>query len=282
MNHGEWTIETPQTIDVDGVLELGAECTAGRLDVLVHEEEFTRIEVSEVSGSPIRIALVDGKLALKHRTTARGFIERLLDSGNFSWSKVKDRCVVTIMVPASVKTSASNVVGDCLVAGIHADVHAGTVAGSLLVDGTTGALDIETVSGEAIVRNHTGTLSSGSVSGDVTASGALREVTASTVTGELALDLLVDPGTVRVDTVSGGVRIRLPHAVGVDLEAQTVTGSIHLNEQSFQGLAKKVHISDGLSTPRASVRTEGVSGRVAVFNAPPTSPTQVAPEEATR
>lgn len=282
MNDGEWSIDAPQTIDIDGVVQLDAECTAGRLDVLAHDVCFTRIEVTEVAGSPIHLSLDNGVLTLRHRSTARGLLQRLLDSGSFSASKVKDRSVVTVHVPSSVKVIASNVVGDCLVAGIRADVRAGTVAGSILVDGTTGTLGIETVSGEAIVRNHTGAMGSESVSGDVTASGALRDVTASSVTGELALDLLVDPGTARVDTVSGSVRIRVPHGVGIELEAQTVTGSVHLNEQSFHGVAKKIHVNDGPATPRASIHTEGVSGHVAVFNAPSTSTARSAPEQAAR
>lgn len=282
MNDGEWGIDAPQTIDIDGVAALDAECTAGRLDVLVHDEDFTRIEVSEVSGSPIRLVLEDGRLSLRHRTTALGFLQRLLENGNFSTAKVKDRCVVTVLVPGTVKVSASNVVGDCLVAGSRAEVHAGTVAGSILVDGTTGRLGIDTVSGEAIVRNHTGALTTESVSGEVTASGALQAVAASTVTGDLSLDLLVDPGTVRVDTVSGDIRIRVPDGIGVDLEAQTVTGSIHLNEQSFQGLAKKIRVGDGPATPRVAVRTEGVSGRVAIFNAPSAATASPEAEEASR
>ncbi|WP_417218833.1 DUF4097 family beta strand repeat-containing protein [Arthrobacter sp.] len=268
MDDGEWLIDTPRTIDLDGVLELDAKCTAGRLDVLAHDEAFTRIEITEISGSPLRLELADGVLTLRHRSTARGFIERLLESGTFSWSKVKDRSVVTVLVPATVKVGAHQVVGDCLVAGLKADVEAGTVAGSLLVDQTTGRLGIETVSGEAIVRNHTGILRSSSVSGDVTASGALRDISASSVSGEVSLDLHVDPGTVHVDSVSGGTRIRIPAGVGVDLEAQTVSGSIHLNDQQFHGVARKVRVNDGPASPRARIHTEGVSGRVAVFNAP--------------
>ncbi|WP_372699450.1 DUF4097 domain-containing protein [Arthrobacter sp. JSM 101049] len=282
MDDGEWSIEGPRTIDIDGVLELDAECTAGRLDVLAHAEEFTRIDVTEVTGSPIRVALENGVLVLRHRTTARGFLQRLLETGTFTAGKLKDRCVATILVPAGTRVRASNVVGDCLVAGVAADVQAGTVAGSILVDGTTGRLGIDTVSGEAIVRNHTGAFASESVNGDVTASGAIDDATASSVTGELALDLLGTPQTVRADTVSGSVRIRIPDGVGVDLEAQTVTGSVHLNDQSFHGVAKKLRAGDGPAAPRVAIRSEGVSGRVAVFNAPSDAPAGAAPEEAAR
>ncbi|HXD28438.1 MAG TPA: hypothetical protein VN621_06730 [Arthrobacter sp.] len=282
MDDGEWSIEAPRTIDIDGVLELNAECTAGRLDVLAHEEEFTRIEVTEVTGSPIRVALEDGVLVVRHRTTARGFLQRLLDSGTFTPGKLKDRCVATILVPAGTRVRASNAVGDCLVAGIGADVHAGTVAGSILVDETRGRLGIDTVSGEAIVRNHTGALASESVSGDVTASGTIDDATASSVTGELALDLLGTPRTVRVNTVSGSVRVRVPEGIGIDLEAQTVTGSVHLNDQSFHGVAKKLRVGDGPVAPRVAIHSEGVSGRVAVFNAPSAAPAGAAPEEAAR
>lgn len=268
MNDGEWAIDSPRTIDIDDVREVRAECTAGRLDIVAHAEDFTRVEVAEVSGAPITAIFRDGVLLVRHRSTARGFLKRLLDSGTLSAAKIKDRCVVRIHVPSAVTASASSVVGDCLVAGIAADVHASSVTGPILVDGTRGGLDIDTVSGEAIVRNHTGRLSCESVSGDVTASGRLESVTANTVSGSLALDLLGEPLSVTANTVSGDIRIRVPHGYGVALEAETLTGGIQLNEQSFRGFGKKVRTGDGPATPRVAIHTEAVSGAVAVFNAP--------------
>lgn len=280
MDDGEWSIDATRTIDIDGVLELNAESTAGRLDVLAHDEEFTRIEITEVTGSPIRVVLEDGVLLVRHRTTARGFLQRLLDSGTFTAGKLKDRCVATILVPTGTRVRAGTVVGECLVAGIAADVHAETVTGSILVDGTTGHLGVETVSGEVIVRNHTGGFSSESVSGDVTASGMIDDASASSVSGELALDLLGSPRAASASTVSGSVRIRVPEGIGIDLEAHTVTGSVHLNDQSFRGVAKKLRVGDGPVAPRVAIHSEGVSGRVAVFNAPSQAPAGAAPEEA--
>lgn len=265
----DWKVTAPRTIDLDGVRELVVDSTAGRIDVLGRADDISRIEVVEVRGDPLAVELRDGILTLTHRTSAARFLDRLLTGGQVPPGKAKERCVASVAVPARTRVTVRTAVGETLVAGIDAEVSARTVTGPLLVDGTSGRLSVHTVSGEAIVRGHRGRLAAESVSGDITASGDLSDVIAESVSGSIHLDLHGRPETVSATTVSGAVRIRVPEGVGIQLAARTASGSVALNEQSFRGIGTDVRVSEGPEEPSVAIRTEGVSGRVAVFHAAP-------------
>lgn len=267
----DWTVTAPQTIDVDGVRELVVDSTAGRIDVLAHPDGLTRVEVGEVTGDPLTVELRDGILTLTHRTSAMRFLERLLKGGQLPSGKARERCVASIAVPARTRVTVRTIVGETLVAGIGAEVSASTVTGPLLVDETTGRLSVHTVSGEAIVRGHRGRLAAESVSGDITASGHLSDVIAESVSGSIHLDLFGTPETVSATTVSGAVRIRVPAGLGIQLAARSASGAVALNERTFGGIGTDVRASQGPEDPSVAIRTEGVSGRVSVFNASPSA-----------
>ncbi len=261
-----WSIDGPQTIDVDGVRMLKASIVKGRLDVIVHDERTVRVEVSEVAGAPLEMTLRGGTLEISHNKGGEGPLGFLARQVNLAVSGYREEAVISIALPRDVPVKASTVSGDGLVSGTAATAELSTVSGSMMADETTGVLTVNTVSGEIIVRHHGGTLAAKSVSGEVTASGNLDHVRASTVSGDLSFDLQGAPQDLAVNSVSGNVTVRVPEQYGVDVAASSATGSITVNDQKFFGFSEKVKTRIGPEGRGLTVRSTTVSGTLAVFH----------------
>lgn len=259
-------VAEPQTLEFDGVLSVRVGIIAGRVDILVHDEPATRIEVSEVEGEPIDISMGAGELEIVHSTgSSRGWIAF---TSQMIMGKPKETAVISIAVPEGTTVALRTVSGDGLACGTR-NTSLETVSGSLLADDTSGHLKVNTVSGEAIVRHHSGHLVVKTVSGEVTASGYCESIRTNSVSGPITLDLLGAPRDLVAKTVSGDLTVRLPATIGVDVSASSVSGSLTVNNRKFTGHGRNRFIESGSTKSTLTVHANSVSGDVAIFHRHP-------------
>jgi DUF4097 and DUF4098 domain-containing protein YvlB len=267
MAETSWTVTGPVTIDVDGVSSLRLGIVRGRFDIVTHDEEVARIEVSEIHGDPLSVSLVNGRLEVRHQLHgAQGWFKNLMGTVNNNSS---NSVVISIALPAGAEVEAGTVSGDGMVSGISGHTRLNTVSGSVLADETSGNLAVNTVSGEVIARNHRGVLTARSVSGEVTASGDFSNIRAHTVSGDLSFDLHGFTQDFGANSVSGDVTIRLPHDVGVDIIAKSATGAVVIDDQQYPQPGGTVQTIAGPDTQLMLVRTNSVSGKTSIFHGEP-------------
>ena len=269
MEENTWTVTAPQVIDVDGVRSLKLGMVRGRFDIVTHEEAVARIEVSEISGDPLSVSLVNGRLEVRHQLHgAQGWFKNLMGTVNNNSSNA---AVISIALPAGVEVEAGTVSGDGMVSGISGHSRLSTVSGSILADGTSGELAVNTVSGEVIARNHHGVLTAKSVSGEVTASGEFSNIRANTVSGDLSFDLHGFTHDFGANSVSGDLTIRLPHDVGVDIVAKSASGAVIIDDQKYNQPGGTVQTIAGPDRQLMLVRTNSVSGKTSIFHGQPSA-----------
>jgi DUF4097 and DUF4098 domain-containing protein YvlB len=274
MEENTWTVTGPQVIDVDGVRSLKLGIVRGRFDIMTHEEDVARIEVSEISGDPLSVSLVNGRLEVRHQLHgAQGWFKNLMGTVHNSSSNA---VVISIALPAGVEVEAGTVSGDGMVSGTSGHSRLSTVSGSILADGTSGELAVNTVSGEVIARNHHGVLTAKSVSGEVTASGEFSNIRANTVSGDLSFDLHGFTHDFGANSVSGDVTIRLPHDVGVDIVAKSASGAVVIDDQKYSQPGGNVQTIAGPDSQLMLVRTNSVSGKTSIFHGQPSADTDQA------
>jgi DUF4097 and DUF4098 domain-containing protein YvlB len=267
MAETSWTVTGPVTIDVDGVSSLRLGIVRGRFDIVTHDEEVARIEVSEIHGDPLSVSLVNGRLEVRHQLHgAQGWFKNLMGTVNNNSS---NSVVISIALPAGAEVEAGTVSGDGMVSGTSGHTRLNTVSGSVLADATSGNLAVNTVSGEVIARNHRGVLTARSVSGEVTASGEFSNIRANTVSGDLSFDLHGFTQDFGANSVSGDVTIRLPHDVGVDIIAKSATGAVVIDDQQYPQPGGTVQTIAGPDTQLMLVRTNSVSGKTSIFHGRP-------------
>ena len=90
----------------------------GRLDIVTHDEDVVRIEVSEVHGDPLAVSVTGGRLEVRHQLHGpQGWFKNLMGSVN---NHSNNSVVISIAVPAGVEVEAGTVSGDGLVSGVTA------------------------------------------------------------------------------------------------------------------------------------------------------------------
>lgn len=274
MSENTWTVTGPQTIDVDGVRSLKVGIVRGRFDIVTHDEDVARIEVSEIDGDPLSVSVVNGRLEVRHQLQGpQGWFKNLMSTVNNGSS---NSVVISIALPAGVEVEAGTVSGDGMVSGISGHARLNTVSGSVLADGTSGELSVNTVSGEVIARNHRGVLTAKSVSGEVTASGEFSHIRANTVSGDLNFDLHGFTHDFGANSVSGDVTIRVPHDIGVDIVAKSASGAVVIDDKRYAQPSGTVQTIAGPDAKLMLVRTNSVSGKTSIFHGQATADTETA------
>jgi hypothetical protein len=266
MSADSWTVTGPQTIELNGVTSVDAHVVDGRLDIVAHDEPVVRVEVHSVEGRSLEVRLEAGRLVIEHESGLSGwgsFMKRFADFGG------KAHADIHVAVPAGTSVRLGTVRGEGLLAGTTAGASASTVSGSLLVSRTAGDLKLNTVSGEVTVRDHVGDVTSNTVSADVVVSASADSVTSSSVSGDVTFDLVSQPHSVRVNTVSGNMLLRVPDERAVEVSVQSVSGRVTLGGLQFTGGGSKVAGGDRATGPGVMhLRVTGVSGDVTVIGGP--------------
>lgn len=228
----QWRIETPQSLDLEGVQRLNVRMVAGNIDVVGSSEGgdsgAAHVEVSQLEG-PLLVTLEGDTLTIAH--------ERLTWGGLFDWvGNRKASAVVSVSVPAGCPVELGVVSADAVVSGITSDTKVKSVSGDVILDGVRADISSQTVSGDLETRELTGRLRFTTVSGDLTVvNGSSGQVTAETVSGDVTLDLDVPSGG-RLDlkSVSGDLTLRLPETAGMQVEVKTMSGSL---DTAFAGMS---------------------------------------------
>jgi DUF4097 and DUF4098 domain-containing protein YvlB len=263
MTEEKWLLDGPKVIDLGPVRKLKVALVRGQVDIVGHDEPTTRVEVHSVSGKDLRVSLTDGVLEIDHPQLRW---DNFLDVfRSFHGSAKAD---VSILVPREIALTLGVVSSTGLVSGLRSDASISTVNGNVVVDGLTGDISLNAVNGELAVQNHTGRIAAHTVNGEITASGAISRFTSDGVSGDVFLDITGSPDQIRVNTVNGGLTVRLEDGNPAEYRINTVNGRVQLDGDVVSGL-RGSYIGKFGSLERSflELRANTVSGNVVVLHA---------------
>jgi hypothetical protein len=259
-----WTIDSPTTLNFDGVVALRVRVVGGSVAVLATAER-PRLDVTEVTGPPLLVTHEAGILTVSYEDLTwdgvRGWLRPQRHSAN-----------ITITVQKDCPTQLGVINATAVVSGVSARTSLKSVSGDIMLDGLTGAVDANTVSGNLEAQGLDGSIAFKSVSGDLTlAEVRLSQLDAKTVNGRVTADVDLAPASeMRVGTVSGEVAIRLPAQASAAVTLRSMSGHVH---SDFAGLesaggpsAKNVTGTLGGGSGKLSVAS--MSGDVAILRGP--------------
>jgi Putative adhesin len=242
----QWRIDTPQSLDLEGVRHLNVRMVAGSIDVVGSSEAAStggaHVEVSRLDGA-LTVTLEGDTLTIAH--------EKLTWGGLLDWvGNHRASAVVSVSVPDACPVELGVVSADAVVSGITADTKVKSVSGNVTLDGVNADISAQTVSGDLETRRLRGKLRFTTVSGDLTVvDGSSSQVKAETVSGDVTLDLDVAPGArLDLNSVSGDVTVRLPQSADLQVEAKTMSGNL---DCAFDGVSRDG--KPGRSTMRGSL-----------------------------
>jgi hypothetical protein len=216
----QWTVDSPTTLDFDGVAALRVRVVSGSVAVLSTDDQ-PRLDVADLAGQPLLVRHEAGILTITYPD--------LTWDGMLGWLRPQPHsAAITVMVPRECPAQLGVVSASAVVSGISGATSVKSVSGKITLDGVTGAVDATTLSGDVEAQGLGGRVGFNSVSGDLTvADGTVDKLEAKTVSGRVTADVdLNDGGALRVTTVSGAVAIRLPAETSTRVELRSTTGRV--------------------------------------------------------
>jgi hypothetical protein len=153
--------------------------------------------------------------------------------------------------------------GDVDVETALSDVQIKTASGDISVGAVSGDASLVTVSGDLEVARVDAALKARAVSGDVTIGALAGELELSTTSGDVDIKA-VSSGDVRVQTVSGDVRVGIARGTRTWIDAASVSGRLE-SELGIEDAAPEQ--AADTSAAVVPVRVKTVSGDVAVVRA---------------
>lgn len=253
-----WTVDSPTTMEFDGVTALRVRLVSGSVAVLA-AEGTSSLEVSSIEGDPLQVTFENGLLTIAH--------ENLSWEGLLKWLRPqRHTATVTVRVPRKCPAQVGVVNAAAVVSGIGARTSVKSVSGGITLDGVAGEVDANTVSAPLEAQGINGRLNFSTVSGDLTlADGWLERLDANAVSGDVTADVDLDPlGGMNVTTVSGEVVLRLPAEADAQVNLHSVSGDVRSEftelRRSSAPASRSVSGSLGAGSGQVSVTT--MSGRV--------------------
>lgn len=265
MAREQWLVDGPKIIDIEALRAIRGRLIDGSVTIVADDEQPPRIEVAEVRGRQLKIALVGDVLVLDHpqvltgdpRATARELVGRPVAH-------------ITLRVPARVGVSLQTIGAEVLVAGVRSAVTAATLSGDVILDGARGAATLTTTTGELSVRAHEGAVTVRSVSGDAILAGRFDVASVSTISGEAILAVeSCHPDRITITTVSGDATVCLPEDARPRYVLRQLSGHTVLNGTTLEPrLARELPATNTAPEDQIDVRVRTVSGEIRLLRRP--------------
>ena len=184
-------------LDLDGIREAHIHIISGAVAATAGPPPG-QVRVRFDPDAPVDVTFEDGVLEVR-REPPRSFLF------------LREDVVVELTAPEDVLVRIGVVSASAAVRGFADRVDVQTVSGRVTLDDLGGPVRVKTVSGDIEARALRDTVSVNTVSGDFTlVDGSCSEVDAKTVSGDVILDLRIDPeGSYAVKTLSGDVALRV-------------------------------------------------------------------------
>ena len=242
----------------------------GAVSETVARDAFERVE--------IEIRERGGRVAVEAEYPRRGLAGRLADlfRGGGRMAVAVDYVVT---VPPGVEVEIESVSGGVTVEGVDGETSIETVSGDVRLSSLPRLAEVEMVSGDLRMTDvgNDDDLSAKAVSGRITIDGVRaprvdveavsatvvltraesRRVDVATVSGPVSFDGSLDAeGRYELESHSGSIRVTVPPGTGLDLEAESFSGSLSSNATIMLGRRGNQTVDFNLEAPRIALNPD--------------------------
>ena len=267
--------------DTPGSVSLQVKLPSGRVVVTTADEPTTTVEVVAL-GRRGQDAMDDIEITMDERSGRH--VVRVEQRDRFRWGPIQItwggdfECRVTCppgtdleLSGASTNVRVDGELGDVSARTASGDIRLQRVGGPLQVKTASGDVfvgvvvaqgSIATVSGDVGIERLDAPLAARAVSGDITVGSVASELGISTTSGDVDLKTVLE-GDVRVQTVSGDVRVGIARGTRVWIDAASVSGRL----ESELGLEDQEEAFGDAASAVVPLHVKTVSGDVSVVRA---------------
>jgi Putative adhesin len=269
-----------RTFDTPGSVSLQIKLPSGRVVVTTADEPKTTVEVVPL-GRRGQDAIDEIEITMDERLGRQ--VVRIEQRDRIRWGPIQitwgGDFECRVACPPGTDLDLAGASTDVRVEGELGEVSARTASGDLRLQAVAGALQVKTASGDVLVGVVGGqgsiatvsgdvgierieaALTARAVSGDITVGAVVAELGISTTSGDVELKA-VHAGDVRVQTVSGDVRVGIARGTRVWVDAASVSGDLG-SELGLEGQEATAE-AEGEVVP---LHVKTVSGDVSIVRA---------------
>jgi hypothetical protein len=268
------------TFETPGSVSLQVKLPSGRVVVTTADEPRTTVEIVAL-GRRGQDAIDDIEITMDERSGRH--VVRVEQRDRFRWGPIQItwggdfECRISCppgtdldLSGASTDVRVDGELGEVAVRTASGDIRLQSVGGPLQVKTASGDVSvgvvggqgsIATVSGDVGIERLDASLTARAVSGDITVAVVAAELGISTTSGDVDLRAVIE-GDVRVQTVSGDVRVGVPRGTRVWIDAASVSGKL----ESELGLEDH-EVAEDSEAAVVPLHMKTVSGDVSVVRA---------------
>ena len=193
-------------------------------EVTVTAGERAHVDVRRESGDDVHVRYGDGLIHVAQPDPSSSGWDRVM---HLFGSGGRQRCTVAITAPPHAKIELTTVSAPIVAGGFDGGARVKSVSGDVTLSKLGAKIDVKTVSGDVNAKDLGDELKLKSVSGDLSVvDGACRRVDAKAISGDVLLDLDLDPtGTYDISTVSGNVSLRAKGEPNLTIDAKSLSGA---------------------------------------------------------
>jgi hypothetical protein len=129
-------------------------------------------------------------------------------------------------------------------------------------------LDMQTSNGSIHVEGTSGRVSAHSLNGSINLKDVIGDVEGETTNGSMNVDLIsgnsVQNKGMSLKTVNGSIHLQLPTAMGAEVEASTVNGSVHNDFADTQETKRVQNVKFTIGSGGPKIEVETVNGSVRI------------------
>lgn len=265
------------TFETPGQVKLRVSVGSGDVRIDARDEPRTDVELVALrDDEATRNAIAEAIVESRERGDRTEIVVELPRKGGWSFLGRGPSVGVRIRCPHGADAEVSTASADVATTGPLGDIEAKTASGDLAFDvvgslrATTASGDVaaqeiighgeaKTASGDVLVRLGRGPLSLNLVSGDVVVNEAKAALSVATVSGDQEIGS-VETGEVKLQSVSGDVRVGVRPGLKLWIDATSVSGSMTSELPMDDGPARS-------GEPEIELRARTVSGDVRIVRA---------------
>lgn len=275
-----------QTFETPGEVTLQVLIPSGKITVEAGDAQRTEVELVPLSRrGHDTIEQID----VTHEERAGRHVVRVEQRERIRWGPIQINwggdVEVKVVLPAGAELELSGAATDIRADGRFGVVAAKTASGDIRLGEVDGRLDVKTASGDVSLDRVTADQASlvtvsgdveigdveadltlRTVSGDVTLRTVREALTVSTTSGDVELRAL-EGGDLRVQSVSGDVRVGIGQGTRIFVDATSVSGRLD-SELEVGGEAPADEGAADDTAPVVPVHVKTVSGDVSLVRAP--------------
>jgi DUF4097 and DUF4098 domain-containing protein YvlB len=177
---------------------------------------------------------------------------------------------VMLKLPVNVDLNVNSISGHAVIGDIGGRAHINSISGPVTLGDVSGEAVVSSVSGRLSIGRAGGEVQVKSISGSVEVGEAVGHLEATSISGSVRATITqIGPGGITINSISGGVTLRLRDAVNAEIHASHYSGEVYLNLPNVvvQGKMTSGEVRGLIGTGGPAISISNISGSITLQRA---------------